>query len=73
LLKISAFHLFYNLIFQQLPKLKTGGVKRRIRNGQKQNGKSSLKKRPKEFNTFWKTASPFEKQTKGHYILQHNC
>jgi hypothetical protein len=41
-----------------------GGVKRRIKSGQKQNGKSSLKKRPKEFNTFWKMASLFEKQRK---------
>jgi bacillopeptidase F (M6 metalloprotease family) len=45
-----------------------GGVKRRIRNGQKQYGKSSLKKRPKEFNTFWKN----EMQRKGSHILQQN-
>jgi hypothetical protein len=49
-----------------------GGVKRRIRNGQKKNGKSSLKKKPREFNTFWVTANPFEMRRKGRYILQHN-
>jgi hypothetical protein len=46
------------------------GVKKRIRNEQKQNGKSSLKKRPKEFNIFWKMASLFEKQMEGNFILK---